>query len=85
MATKICVRGLNKDTTEETLKEHFSRFGTVDAISIAGDKVNKTLNIAYLAMPSAEEAQKAISGLHTKELDERKLSICQAKPGECQI
>ena len=81
MATKIYVGGLSFETTEAQLKELFEQHGTVDSVAIIMDRdTNKSKGFGFVEMPSAEEAQKAITNLSGKDFMERKLTVNQARP-----
>ena len=81
MATRIVVEGISSETTESDIETLFSNYGEVDEVVIHGSKNGKrTKKYGMVQMPNSEEAQKAITVLHGKDLDGRKLNINQASP-----
>jgi len=79
MSTKIYVGGLNEETTETQLQEFFKKHGTILSVTInSAGKHPKGSGL--VEMERAEEAQKAITILHGKELGGKKLVINQARP-----
>lgn len=81
MSTKLYVGGLAYATTENVLKAHFEKHGTVETVSIITDRESgQSKGFGFVEMASSEEAQKAITDLHSKDLDGRKLTVNQAKP-----
>lgn len=79
MSTKIYVGGLNTETTDTQLQELFTKHGTVVSAAIVMEK-GISQGFGFVEMQHAEEAQKAITVLNGKELNERKLTINQARP-----
>lgn len=76
---KIYVGNLNHETTEPQLRESFEKFGTVSTLDIVMDKENnKPRGFAFVEMSSAEEAQKAITGLHGQTLAGNQLKVNEA-------
>ncbi len=83
MAKKLYVGGLSYDTTEDGLKEAFSKAGTVDSAIIITDKMSgRSKGFGFVEMSSEEEAQKAIEMWNEKELDGRTLKVNEARPME---
>ena len=83
MAKKLFVGGLSYDTTENTLKETFSKAGTVESAIIITDKMSgRSKGFGFVEMSSEEEAQKAIEMFNGKELDGRNVTVNEAKPME---
>ena len=83
MAKKLYVGGLSYDTTEDALKELFSKAGTVETVNIITDKMSgRSKGFGFVEMSSDEEAQKAIEMFNGKELDGRSITVNEAKPLE---
>lgn len=81
MAKKLFVGGLSYDTTEATLREEFSKAGTVESAVIITDKMSgRSKGFGFVEMATEEEAQKAIEMFDGKELDGRKVTVNEAKP-----
>jgi len=83
MAKKLFVGGISYETTENTLKETFSKAGTVESATIIVDKMSgRSKGFGFVEMSSEEEAQKAIEMFNGKELDGRNVTVNEAKPME---
>ena len=83
MAKKLFVGGLSYTTTEETLKEAFSRAGTVESATVITDKMSgRSKGFGFVDMSSEAEAQKAIEMLNGKEIDGKNVTVNEAKPME---
>ncbi|PJC47622.1 MAG: RNA-binding protein [Parcubacteria group bacterium CG_4_9_14_0_2_um_filter_35_11] len=83
MAKKLYVGGLSYETTENTLKETFSKAGTVGSATIIIDKMSgRSKGFGFVEMSSDEEAQKAIEMFNGKELDGRTITVNEARPQE---
>jgi RNA recognition motif-containing protein len=79
----IYVSNLSFHTGEEDLKDLFSKFGTVTSVKIIMDReTNRSRGFAFIEMPSTEEGNKAISGLNSKEIEGRALSVSIARERE---
>ena len=67
MAKKLFVGGMSYETTENTLKETFSKAGTVESATIIIDKISgRSKGFGFVEMSSEEEAQKAIEMFNGK-------------------
>jgi RNA recognition motif-containing protein len=83
MSNKLFVGNLSFDTTENDLQDAFAAFGTVTETNLMMDRMtNRPRGFGFVTMSSAEEAQKAIDGLHGRELGGRALTVNVAKPRE---
>jgi RNA recognition motif-containing protein len=81
MTNKLFVGNLSWDTTDESLKEHFSQAGTVvEAVVIRDRMNNRSKGFGFVTMETEEEAQAAIEQLDGKELDGRQIKVDEAKP-----
>ncbi len=81
MSKKLFVGGLSYDTTDETLKEAFSKIGTVESASVIMDKMSgRSKGFGFVEMSSEEEAQKAIEAMNNQEIDGRKVTVNEARP-----
>jgi RNA recognition motif-containing protein len=77
----IFVGNLSFDATEADLREAFEAFGTVASVNILTDRESgQPRGFGFVEMPSATEAQAAISGLHRKDLRGRPLTVNEARP-----
>ncbi len=83
MAKKLFVGGLSYETTESSLKETFSRAGTVESAAIIIDKMSgRSKGFGFVEMSSDQEAQKAIEMFNGKELDGKNMTVNEARPME---
>src|SRR5919108_2412688 len=79
----IYVGNMSYDVTEADLQAAFEAFGAVASVSIITDQYSgQSKGFGFVEMPSASEAQAAISGLHGKELMGRTLTVNEARPRE---
>jgi RNA recognition motif-containing protein len=83
MNNKLFVGNLSFKTTENELQDAFSAFGTVTEANLMMDRMtNRPRGFGFVTMSSDEEAQKAIEGLHGKDLGGRALTVNVARPRE---
>ncbi len=81
MNKKLYVGGLSYDTTEDSLKEAFSKAGKVESVVIITDKMSgRSKGFGFIEMSSEDEAKKAIEMWNGKELDGRNLTVNEARP-----
>lgn len=81
MAKKLYVGGLSYGTTQDGLKDAFSKVGEVSEVSILVDRMTgKSRGFGFVTMPNDEDASKAIEMFHGKELDGRTLTVNEARP-----
>ena len=80
---KIYVGNLNFDFTEEELHQLFNNHGKVEAATIVRDRnTERSKGFAFVEMPSLQEAQAAITALNGKEVQQRALTVNEARPKE---
>ena len=66
---KILVRNLERTVTEPELLKLFQGFGTVESCTLVLDvATGKSKGFAFVVMPHAREAIKAVKGLNTLRL-----------------
>ena len=83
MGSKLYVGNLSFNATEDTLKQHFQQFGTVESCKVITDReTGRSKGFAFVEMSSASEAQDAITNLDDQEFDGRNLRVSEAKPQE---
>ena len=83
MSNKLYVGNLSFDTTEIDLQDAFAQAGTVTEVALMQDKfTGRSRGFAFVTMSSADEAQKAISLFHGKNLQGRSLTVNEARPRE---
>ena len=77
----LFVKNLNFDTTEDSLKEHFSRIGPVDSATISAKKDPKrqgmllSMGFGFVRFRNASDADKALKNLQHKMLDDHCLEL----------
>lgn len=85
MAKKLYVGNLSYDTTEDGMREAFSKFGAVESATIIKHKdTGRSKGFGFVEMTSDEEAQAAVEGMNGKELDGRQLTVNEARPMEAR-
>lgn len=76
---KIYIGNLSFSTTEEKLSETFSAFGSVSSVRIMKDKyTEQSKGFGFIEMEDDAAALDAISKLHGKDLEGRKIRVSQA-------
>ncbi len=77
----IYVGNLSYNVTEEDLRTAFAAFGQVASASIIKDQFSgRSKGFGFVEMPVKEEAQAAIAGMNGKTMDDRALSVNEARP-----
>lgn len=72
----IFVGGIPWSQSEDMMREHFEKFGTVSSVRIITDKRSgKSKGYGFVDMPNDEEAKKAIEALNGAEIDGRKIGV----------
>lgn len=80
---KLYVGGISYSTTDNGLKDAFSKAGEVVSAVIITDKMTgRSKGFGFVEMASEEAAQAAIEMWNGKELDGRKLTVNEARPKE---
>jgi len=80
---KIYVGNLSYNVTEAEITAEFGAYGNVESTVIPFDKMSgRPKGFAFVEMPSRTEAQAAIAGLNGKMLNERTLTVNEARPRE---
>ena len=81
METRIYVGNMAKTTTEDELRALFVQAGTVTAVEVIKDRdTGQSKGFAFITMPEAAEAEKAISMFNAYALAERELKVNVARP-----
>ena len=77
----IYVGNLAREATEDDLKQAFAAFGQVASAAIIKDKfTGESRGFAFVEMPTAAEAQTAITEMNGKDLKGRALNVNEARP-----
>ena len=81
MGKNIYVGNLSFSVGEAQLQELVEQKGTVDSVTVIRDaNTGRSRGFAFVNMATEEEAQKAIAELNGYSLDERRLTVNEAKP-----
>lgn len=79
--TKIHVGNISYNTTQEILEQAFGQFGTITDIFFPFDaNLNRPRGFAFITMETAEQAQEAIKGMDGQEVDDRRITVSEARP-----
>jgi RNA recognition motif-containing protein len=77
----IYVGNLDHKVTEQELKELFVEFGQVESAKIISDKYSgRSRGFGFVVMEDKDEAQKAIESLNNKSINDRAITVNEAKP-----
>ena len=77
----IYVGNLSRQTTEDDLRQAFETFGQVESVNIIKDRFSgESRGFGFVAMPSKQEAQKAIEEMNGKDLMGRAVNVNEARP-----
>jgi hypothetical protein len=80
---KLYVGNLSFQTTDDSLAQLFSEFGTVGRASVVTDReTGRSRGFGFVEMSSDEEARSAISALHGQMVEGRNLTVNVARPRE---
>jgi len=83
MAKKLYVGGLPYTTTNEELKDVFSKAGEVSSATVIIDKMSgRSRGFGFVEMVNDADADKAIEMFNDKELGGRKILVNEARPME---
>ena len=77
----IYVGNLDRNVTEDELRQAFEAFGQVSSATVIKDKyTHESRGFGFVEMPTQSEGQAAITGLNGTELNGRALRVDQARP-----
>ncbi|MDW8251852.1 MAG: RNA-binding protein, partial [Myxococcales bacterium] len=80
MNTRLYVGNLSFHTTEETLYQQFSQFGTIAEVKLMLDReTGQSRGFAFVSMTDADGARKAIAEMNGAFLDGRPLRVNEAE------
>ncbi|MFM8496153.1 MAG: RNA recognition motif domain-containing protein [Planctomycetia bacterium] len=83
MGKKLYVGNLAYSVTSESLEQVFLEFGTVVSAQVIQDRdTGRSKGFGFVEMQTDDAAQRAISGMHEKQVDGRPLTVNEAKPRE---
>ena len=79
--TNIFVGNLDFHATEEQLRSLFAAYGAVETVTVVNDRDSgESRGFAFVEMTQAAEAQAAIASLNGSLLNERAMSVNEARP-----
>ncbi len=77
----IYVGNLQREVTEDELRQAFEAFGKVSTVNILKDKFSgEPRGFGFVEMVDKTEAEAAISAMNGKELNGRTLNVNEARP-----
>jgi RNA recognition motif-containing protein len=83
MGKKLYVGNLAYRTTEEQIRELFSQAGEVESVSLITDReTGRAKGFGFVEMSTEEASQEAIKRFNGYMLDERSLTVNEARPRE---
>ena len=83
MAKKLYVGNLAYSTTEEQIRELFSQVGEVDSVALITDReTGRAKGFGFVEMNTEEGSQEAIKRFNGYTLDNRTLTVNEARPRE---
>ena len=83
MAKKLYVGGLPYSTTEDSLKDYFSKAGAVESATVVMDKMSgRSRGFGFVEMANDEDATNAISMFDGKDFEGRNIVVNEARPME---
>lgn len=81
MTKKLYVGNLSYNTTEDTLRDLFSAIGDVDSVNIITDRMSgRSKGFGFVEMTTEAAAQSAITQLNGTMLDDRQITVAEARP-----
>eukprot|EP00002_Diphylleia_rotans_P007451 TRINITY_DN169_c0_g1_i6.p1 TRINITY_DN169_c0_g1~~TRINITY_DN169_c0_g1_i6.p1 ORF type:complete len:159 (-),score=20.27 TRINITY_DN169_c0_g1_i6:967-1443(-) len=79
MSTKLFVGGLSWNTTDDSLREAFARFGDVTEARVVTDReTGRSRGFGFVSFSTADEANEARGQMHEQELDGRQIRVDSA-------
>ncbi len=83
MAKKLYVGNLSFNTTEATIRELFAQVGEIAEANLIMDReTGRSKGFGFVEMVSEEDAQNAIKKFNGYSLDDRTLTVNEARPRE---
>jgi RNA recognition motif-containing protein len=83
MATKLYVGNLNYRTTEDQVRDLFEQVGEIAEIALITDRqTGQPKGFGFVTMATEEAAQDAIKRFNGYSLDNRTLTVNEARPRE---
>jgi RNA recognition motif-containing protein len=83
MSQKLYVGNLSFGTSEAQVRDLFAQVGEVDEVTLITDRdTGRTKGFGFVVMNNAEQAQEAIKRFNGYTLDDRALTVNEARPRE---
>ena len=80
MGRKLFVGNLSFETSDDDLKEAFSKVGACEMAAVIKDRISgRSRGFGFVEMGTDEEAQRAITELNGKDLRGRNISVSEAR------
>jgi cold-inducible RNA-binding protein len=80
MAKKLFVGGLSWDTTDASLRKAFALYGEITDAKVISDRdTGRSRGFGFVTFVRDEDAQTAISKMHSSSLDGRNIIVNEAK------
>jgi RNA recognition motif-containing protein len=81
MNKKLYVGNLSYETTEDELQKLFVEFGSVVSVAIITDRSSgRSKGFGFVEMETEQAAQEAVERLNNYELNQRTLTVSEARP-----
>jgi RNA recognition motif-containing protein len=82
-ATKLYVGNLSYDVTQEQMRELFAQAGEITEITIITDReTGRSKGFGFVEMTTADAASEAIKRFNGYNMDNRSLTVSEARPRE---
>ena len=83
MAKKLFFGNLSYGTTDDSLRNAASAYGTVESATVIMDRMsNRSKGFGFVEMTNDDEANKVIEALNGQEFEGRKIIVNEARPQE---
>ena len=83
MSHKLYVGNMSYGTTEAEIRELFAQVGEVDSVALITDReTGRAKGFGFVEMNTSEQAQAAIQRFNGYPLDNRMLTVNEARPRE---
>jgi RNA recognition motif-containing protein len=81
MTKKLYVGNLSYSTTEDELHSLFTQIGPVTSVSLISDRMTgQSKGFGFVEMETEKAAQEAIQRLNNHELNQRSITVSEARP-----
>jgi RNA recognition motif-containing protein len=78
---KLYVGNLDREVTQEDLKDAFSPYGELGEVTVIKDRAtNVSKGFGFVEMPKKSEGDAAITGMQGKDLKGRSINVNEARP-----